>query len=49
VATYAGVWLDPVTREAKRGEMPLTLTVTEFNLLHLFLRHPRRCWNAARF
>jgi two-component system response regulator MprA len=38
--TYADVTLDPVTREARRGEELLTLTVTEFNLLHLLLRHP---------
>lgn len=41
-AAYADVRLDPSTREAKRGEMDLSLTVTEFNLLHLFLRHPRQ-------
>lgn len=41
-ATYADVWLDPTTHEAWRGDMPLTLTVTEFNLLHLLLRHPRQ-------
>ena len=29
-------------REAQRGDMNLTLTVTEFNLLHYFLRHPRQ-------
>ncbi len=40
--SYADLWLDPVTHEAKRGEMPLSLTVTEFNLLHLLLRHPRQ-------
>ncbi len=39
---YAGLRLDPSTREAKRDEMPLALTVTEFNLLHLLLRHPRQ-------
>lgn len=39
---YADISLDPSTREVWRGEMPLLLTVTEFNLLHLFLRHPRR-------
>lgn len=39
---YAGVVLDPTTHEAKRGEMALTLTVTEFNLLHYLLRHPRQ-------
>ena len=36
-----GCDLDPSTREAKRGGMSLNLTVTEFNLLHLLLRHPR--------
>jgi two-component system response regulator MprA len=40
--SYADVSLDPVTWEAQRGDMPLTLTVTEFNLLHLLLRHPRQ-------
>ena len=39
---YADVCLDPTTRDAHRGEMPLSLTVTEFNLLHLLLRHPRQ-------
>jgi two-component system response regulator MprA len=42
VATFADVFLDPVTRQARRGEMELVLTVTEFNLLHLLLRHPRQ-------
>jgi two-component system response regulator MprA len=40
--SYAGVTLDPSTREAKRDDMTMNLTVTEFNLLHLFLRHPRQ-------
>lgn len=40
--TYADVSLDPSTREAQRGDMLLSLTVTEFNLLHLLLRHPRQ-------
>lgn len=39
---YAGVFLDPSTREARRDDLELTLTVTEFNLLHLLLRHPRQ-------
>jgi len=38
---YAGVVIDPVTHEARRGDMILKLTVTEFNLLFLFLRNPR--------
>ena len=40
--TYADVTLDPSTREARRGDMVMQLTVTEFNLLHLLLRHPRQ-------
>ncbi len=40
--TYADVTLDPSTREARRGDMDMNLTVTEFNLLHLLLRHPRQ-------
>ena len=40
--SYADVSLDPSTREARRGEMDLSLTVTEFNLLHMLLRHPRQ-------
>ncbi len=39
---YADVSLDPSTREARRGEIELSLTVTEFNLLHMLLRHPRQ-------
>lgn len=40
--SYAGVFLNPVTHEARRDEINLSLTVTEFNLLRLFLRHPRQ-------
>ncbi len=40
--SYAGISLDPATREVWRGEMFIELTVTEFNLLHMFLRHPRQ-------
>lgn len=40
--SYADITLDPSTHEAKRGDTPLNLTVTEFNLLHLLLRHPRQ-------
>lgn len=39
---YADMSLDPSTREARRGQTDLSLTVTEFNLLHLLLRHPRQ-------
>jgi two-component system response regulator MprA len=40
--SYLDVSLDPATREARRGESTLALTLTEFNLLHLLLRHPRQ-------
>ena len=42
VLSFAGVSLDPATREAFRGERRLQLTRTEFNLLELFLRNPRQ-------
>jgi len=41
-AGYADVTLDPSTHEAKRGNINLNLTVTEFNLLHMLLRNPRQ-------
>jgi two-component system response regulator MprA len=40
--SYADISLDPSTREVYRGDLPISLTVTEFNLLHIFLRHPRQ-------
>jgi two-component system response regulator MprA len=39
---FAGLTLDPGTREACRGERKLALTPREFELLELFLRHPRQ-------
>ena len=42
VLVYADLRLDTRTREAFRGERPLDLTLTEFNLLELFLRNPRQ-------
>ncbi len=39
---YNDVRLDPKQHEAWRGERKLALTVTEFNLLYYFLRHPRQ-------
>jgi two-component system, OmpR family, response regulator MprA len=46
--SYADIILDPSTREALRGTMELSLTVTEFNLLHLLLRHPRQVLERAQ-
>ena len=39
---FADLHLDPVTREAHRGDRPFTLTRIEFDLLELLLRHPRQ-------
>ena len=39
---FADLTLDPVAREAKRGERRLILTAKEFDLLELFMRHPRQ-------
>jgi len=40
--SFADLALDPGTREVRRGVRLLELTVTEFNLLELFLRNPRQ-------
>jgi two-component system response regulator MprA len=39
---FAGLSLDPQTREASRGGRPLELTRTEHALLELLLRNPRQ-------
>lgn len=40
--SYAGLSLDPVTRETRRGNRTFELTPKEFELLHYLLRHPRQ-------
>jgi two-component system OmpR family response regulator len=42
VLRAGGVELDPATREVTAGGRPVELTVKEFRLLELFLRHPRQ-------
>jgi two-component system response regulator MprA len=42
VLAFSDLSLDPVTRDVKRGDRSLSLTVTEFNLLEMFLEHPRQ-------
>jgi two-component system response regulator MprA len=39
---FAGVSLDPLSHEVRRGERLIELTRTEFLLLELFLEHPRQ-------
>jgi two-component system response regulator MprA len=46
--TFADLSLDPVTRVTRRGERVFELTPTEYNLLHYFLRHPRRVLERAQ-
>jgi len=42
VLKFADLALDPAAREVKRGERRLELTAKEFDLLELFMRHPRQ-------
>ncbi|MFN2235413.1 MAG: winged helix-turn-helix domain-containing protein [Anaerolineales bacterium] len=42
VVSYADISLDLATRDVRRGDLEISLTVTEFNLLHMLLRHPRQ-------
>jgi two-component system, OmpR family, response regulator MprA len=42
VLEFAGLTLDPATREVHRDGREVRLTRTEFALLDLFLRHPRQ-------
>jgi two-component system response regulator MprA len=42
VLRFEDLSLDLATREAHRGERTFTLTRVEFDLLELFLRHPRQ-------
>jgi two-component system response regulator MprA len=42
VLRFGDLSLDPVTREARRGERTFTLTRIEYDLLELLLRHPRQ-------
>ncbi|HHV54942.1 MAG TPA: response regulator transcription factor [Firmicutes bacterium] len=42
VLTFADLSLDTGTRSARRGNREISLSTTEFELLSLFLRHPRQ-------
>ena len=39
---YADLLLNPVTREVERAGQPIALTAREYELLLLFMRHPRQ-------
>ncbi len=45
---FLDVSLDPALHQARRAENVLNLTLTEFNLLQLFLRHPRQVLERAQ-
>lgn len=40
--TYADLYLDPLTRETRRGARRFELTMKEFDLLRYLMQHPRR-------
>jgi two-component system response regulator MprA len=42
VLTINDLTLDEAAHEVKRGRRIIELTATEFNLLHLFMTHPRQ-------
>jgi two-component system response regulator MprA len=42
ILTYADLRLDTGTHQAFRGDRPIELTAKEYELLELFLRHPRQ-------
>ena len=42
VLTFSDLSMDVATREVRRGDRPIELTRTEFTLLEMFLRRPRR-------
>jgi two-component system response regulator MprA len=48
VLTFADLHLDQASREVTRGGREVALTRTEFDLLELFLRHPRQVLTRAR-
>lgn len=39
---FADLELDPATRQARRGEREIELTAKEYDVLELFMRHPRQ-------
>ncbi len=45
--TYADLTMNPVTREVDRGGRSITLTRTEWDLLELFMRRPKRVLERA--
>lgn len=44
---FAGLELNPLTQEVRRGSRRIELTRTEYLLLELFMRHPRQVLNRS--
>jgi two-component system, OmpR family, response regulator MprA len=47
-SAFADLYLDPGTRQVRRGDVDLTLTPTEFDLLVLFMHHPHQVLERAQ-
>ena len=47
VLGFADLSMDIATREVRRGDRPVELTRTEFTLMEMFLRRPRRVLNRS--
>jgi len=47
VLAYSDLRMDLASREVRRGDRPMELTRTEFTLLEMFLRRPRRVLERA--
>jgi two-component system, OmpR family, response regulator MprA len=41
-SVFADLYLDPITRDTRRGERRFSLSPKEFDLLAYFMRHPRQ-------
>lgn len=48
VMTFSDLHLDPTTHEVRRGERDVELTLTEYQLLEYFMRHPRQVLSRDR-
>ncbi|WP_069804820.1 response regulator transcription factor [Thermogemmatispora onikobensis] len=42
ILQFEDLWMNTATREVRRGNRSIELTATEYNLLHLFMTHPRQ-------
>jgi DNA-binding response OmpR family regulator len=45
---FGDVWLEPTSRSVRRGDVPLSLTVKEFDLLWFLAAHPRQVFSRTQ-